>query len=430
LEDVSALVLKAKVGDLDKFVFVCVQHLLETTGSLFEALLELGVPPKHIYVLGKTYSTIPKVESGLRSSGIQVRNIPPGTNEGYRQQMETACEKLWKEVERRLPERIKGIIVLDEGGFCLKAIPQALLSRLNVVGVEQTRSGLRYKESFRFPVILVASCAAKRYFEPPIISREIESVLTAKVIGKSDKTYGVLGLGSIGQSVTSMLLKCGKRVCVYDRNHNKMELLQMGTSSVTSCSSCEDFIRKSDVVFGCTGQDALSKLNFDAIGRTAEKQMISCSSGDIEFLTLLKRSRQNVPNNNQFANATVTVGGNVFVVHNGGCPINFNRAREVSSPAEIQFTRALLFGGIIQAIMGANHKPALHGSEQLSPIFQKYVIEKWLESDPKRKNDYSPAVLWGANNRHWITTHSGGKDFGIMEEAGLQFQSMTGTDFQ
>jgi hypothetical protein len=116
----------------------------------------------------------------------------------------------------------------------------------------------------------------------------------------------------------------------------------------------------------------------------------------------------------------------VFVIHNGGCPINFNRTREVSSPAEIQFTRALLFGGIVQAISGANHKPAIHGSEKLSPLFQQYVIEKWLESDAKRKQDYSPAVLWGAKNRHWISTHSGGKDFGIMEKAGLQFQSMPG----
>jgi hypothetical protein len=41
----------------EKIAFVCVQHLLPTTVSLFSALISLGVRPDNIYVLGKHYST-------------------------------------------------------------------------------------------------------------------------------------------------------------------------------------------------------------------------------------------------------------------------------------------------------------------------------------------------------------------------------------
>ncbi len=37
----------------NKTVFVLIQHMLESTGSLIEKLIELGVPPKNIFCLGK-----------------------------------------------------------------------------------------------------------------------------------------------------------------------------------------------------------------------------------------------------------------------------------------------------------------------------------------------------------------------------------------
>lgn len=416
-------------SDLNGVAIVCVQHLLETTGSLFESLLQMGLRPEHMFVLGKSYSTIPEIEKALRSYGIHVLQNPPASKDGYRQQMESACERLWATIEDSLPTCIKTIVVLDEGGFCLKAIPHGLLSRVNVVGIEQTRSGLRFKESFRFPVVLVASCAAKRYFEPPIISREIELVLNKQLAHGSEKTYGVLGLGSIGQAVVAMLLKQGRRVRVYDRNPNKMELLQIGRTSVTSCSSCEDFVRRSDVVLGCTGRDALSNLDFSALGKGSEKHMISCSSGDVEFLSVLKRSRQQAKTHNtdQFADSPVTIEGNRFIIQNGGCPINFNRVREASPPSEIQLTRALLFGGILQAIIGAEHKKSSHGSQKLSPSFQQFVIAKWLTLNPEREANYASAVLWGAKTPNWIAAHSGGKYSDLMERAGFRFELLPAT---
>jgi hypothetical protein len=63
---------------------VCVQHLLETTGSLLEALIRLGVQPEHIFVLGKLYSNCPEVQTRLRSIGVRVMDSRvPGQWGGY-----------------------------------------------------------------------------------------------------------------------------------------------------------------------------------------------------------------------------------------------------------------------------------------------------------------------------------------------------------
>jgi hypothetical protein len=41
---------------LSDVAFIVIQHMLESTGSLIEALLGLGVCPENIYALGKYYS--------------------------------------------------------------------------------------------------------------------------------------------------------------------------------------------------------------------------------------------------------------------------------------------------------------------------------------------------------------------------------------
>src|SRR4051794_1700295 len=70
-------------------VFVCVQHLLETTGSLFESLIALGARPERIVVLGKLYSTNIAVAERLRQLGIQVlESTPPSRGMRFPQAME------------------------------------------------------------------------------------------------------------------------------------------------------------------------------------------------------------------------------------------------------------------------------------------------------------------------------------------------------
>jgi hypothetical protein len=54
---------------------VCVQHLLETTGSLLEKCMEFGFRPQNIHVLGKLYSTNDLVRDKIQGLGIRVYPI-------------------------------------------------------------------------------------------------------------------------------------------------------------------------------------------------------------------------------------------------------------------------------------------------------------------------------------------------------------------
>src|SRR6185436_4248552 len=44
-------------ASLDGVTLVCVQHLLETSGSLIQTLVSLGLNPSNLHVLGKAYSS-------------------------------------------------------------------------------------------------------------------------------------------------------------------------------------------------------------------------------------------------------------------------------------------------------------------------------------------------------------------------------------
>ena len=43
--------------DRSDTIIICVQHILETTASMFNTFLQLGLSPNNIYLMGKLYST-------------------------------------------------------------------------------------------------------------------------------------------------------------------------------------------------------------------------------------------------------------------------------------------------------------------------------------------------------------------------------------
>lgn len=56
--------------NLEKITFVCVQHLVFTMVDLIESLIILGAKPKNIHIMGKIYSTCPKVEERIIQMGV------------------------------------------------------------------------------------------------------------------------------------------------------------------------------------------------------------------------------------------------------------------------------------------------------------------------------------------------------------------------
>jgi S-adenosylhomocysteine hydrolase len=160
--------------DLKDYFIISVQHLMRSTGSLFETLLEWGINPKHIFLTGKIYSAHQETIEKIKQLEINVKTPTIPVELGYyANYLEKDVLDLWKELEKVLTPNAK-IIVLDDGGFALKNVPEDILQKYEVFGIEQTTSGIRLQNTFKkFPVIPVASSAAKTIIEPPIVSEAV-----------------------------------------------------------------------------------------------------------------------------------------------------------------------------------------------------------------------------------------------------------------
>jgi hypothetical protein len=82
---------------LSRTTLVAVQHLLESTGSLIDALLRLGLCPKNVFVLGKAYSSNPNVAAELRAKGVSVDPGRMGTTPGeFQEVFRRDVVRLWE----------------------------------------------------------------------------------------------------------------------------------------------------------------------------------------------------------------------------------------------------------------------------------------------------------------------------------------------
>ena len=85
--------------ELQSTIIFGVQHILETTASLFKAFIDLGIPAENIWVMGKIYSTSLPVAKTIRALGIHLADDPiPQTPDGYRTAVHVALQQLGAEL--------------------------------------------------------------------------------------------------------------------------------------------------------------------------------------------------------------------------------------------------------------------------------------------------------------------------------------------
>lgn len=394
-----------------RVVFVCVQHLLESTGSLIEALVSLGARTDKIFVLGKSYSANVDVIERLRSIGVYVRvNTIPNPGTPFSEAFGDDVHRLWELVARSLPRRGYPIVVIvDDGGHCIKLLPQSLLGRGAVLrGVEQTKSGLHRlaNEKPRIPVIDVAFSAAKKFIEAPMIADAIISRLPASSFTAATK-YGVIGLGNVGRALAKRLLEIGHRVYATDSEHN----LSSSVDGATWCDDKHELLKRSTYIFGCTGEDVLDVKHL--IGLEGEKVLVSCSSEDREFFSLLEHLRQfgKMIEVGKSGDLTFNLGELKVTVLGGGYPINFDKSKESVPSIDIQTTRGLLLGGILQALFGL-HQNGI-AQEKLDPAFQRFVVNTWFQLYPLRACLYGGDIADGFQDLGWIRENSAGANVSV-----------------
>ena len=120
---------------------------------------------------------------------------------------------------------------------------------------------------------------------------------------------------------------------------------------------------------------------------TGPKTLISCSSEDKEFLSLLRLLdwQGYVPDSNPFQTVPLDLPNCTLRILRGGFHINFDGSPESVQSTDIQMTRGLLLGGILQAAFCERGKwQALERGEMLDPAIQQLVVTKWLKQEPSR----------------------------------------------
>lgn len=396
---------------LGRTALVCVQHLLETTGSLFEAFIQSGLPARHLHVLGKVYSSNPGVAFDMRASGIKVHPSCATFSWGaYDETLRNDTAAMWRSVMESLEaSEVRRIVILDDGGHATATIPTGLLERFDVVAVEQTMSGLHRREATGapVPVIAVASSAAKRLIEPPMICQAAFLRVTRSARDFEGLSMGVLGTGSIGGAIATGLLQFGFAPIVYDPRARPGRRAP-GTST---CDTLEHLLRHCDVIWGCTGHDALAGTTLErGIG---EKVLISCSSSDREFGTLLRALNDdsrfvdvNRLDDIGFEHASVNVQ-----IRRGGFPVNFDNSSESVPALDIQVTRGLLYEGVMQA---CSHSASGSTTVMLSPDAQKRVANVWFSGLPSASARCGAPLVEGFQDTGWIAERSGGCPIAVL----------------
>lgn len=439
LDDMVSIVQKMPI-DFRKTVVFCVQHHLETTASLYEALLKIGV--NRIYSIGKYYSTVQEIEKAMKKIGVRIFESDMPTQPGrfyeeIRKRIETAWLEMLKEIKQ---QDIDTIIMLDDGGRLLELMPPHVPLKYRITGVEQTQAGL-YSKSLNVPgalgIVQVASSALKKMLEPPLIAaaviHAIQELLTNPAFGprlqhsfklNKNTVFGIAGFGAIGKAIAEYLLAQGFYVIVYDTEQKAFS--DIGARPIFKklhkARSIENLIVSTDVIFGCTGKDitsGISKSIFEIVAR--DVTFISTSSEDKEFQELLALMISKLKS---IGAEAVALGDMHFRTEAGGrinligasTPVNFivnsqlNQTNCVPS-TDIAITRGALFGAIIQAqLMAKKHSSelALPVAIQLDANIQQTIVESW---DATSHNGQYTADLLEKfkTNVQWIKGNSGGK---------------------
>ncbi len=391
---------------LNNYFIISVQHLLSSTGSMFEALIRYGFEPNNIFLTGKLYSTHTETKEKIKQLGVNVIDSSISNNLGeYAITLENDVKKMWLDLEKVLKPNSK-IIILDDGGYTLKTTPTNILNKYKVYGIEQTTSGIKMQKTFgKFPVIHLASSANKVLIEPKIVSEAIKIQLGKIIDDLKPKNIGVVGYGNIGKAIVKEFKDQYKLFAFDIKNELNNEIIE----GVDYCHSMNDILENVDVLIGATGQDISN------IGWISEIKnnitLISASSGDIEFNSLLKNAKPYLiePIKTPLDVLQIkTLNNKVIKILRGGMVANFTGLPDSSPGETIQVTRGLLFSAIIQIVENEKKFKNKYGAIMLSPILQKEVTKYWFDDQPQRKKDYSITVINGFKSNDWIKTNSGG----------------------
>lgn len=330
--------------DLKGCHIICVQHIVASTVSLFNALLEKGLNPQNLSAVGKCYSTRPEALEHLLEKKVDV--VPESLHfNPYRAfdiEFKRVLLSFFREKIKSLKAKdCKKLVLLDDGGelllFMNSLLKKSKFWRGKVVGIEQTTAGYEKlkSESLLLPIVNVARSNIKLFHESPFIARVaverlLEHLNNLRIFPKSAL---IIGNGAVGSHIHAEIKELFKTE-TFDLDPSKSSIHADAYANILG-----DF----DLIIGCTGKTVIHTNQFRLLKKGA--CLVSVSSSDREFSGFNLRNKiKNISSCHQ----------NIYArdIHllNCGFPINFDNAYEEIDIPEFQLTRAILLAGIYQAI--------------------------------------------------------------------------------
>jgi S-adenosylhomocysteine hydrolase len=350
-------------------------------------MIQLGASPSNIFVLGKRYSENEQVVASFIKLGVQYQACSPQMHSGsFDLSFIRDVNWLWARVMEQISSNIDQMIILDHGGHAINYVPPMLVHRYKIIGIEKTSAGffdIGERGLPPFPVINVANCAAKKYVESPLIAEAIvNKIISYLPVDKHDITCGVVGLGSIGKAVAKKLLSMGYTVVIFDTDEQQLSVFKEGNGFIC-VHNISELMSISDYIFGCSGRDiTASNLEYFQFA-SKNKTLISCSSEDKEFLSLLRliqRQREGLFDPLNDIQYTNQLGVSIQILR-GGFPVNFDASGESVPAVDIQLTRALVLSAVMQAIGYFNRSDIISqsGIYALEPDEQRFIVHEWIK---------------------------------------------------
>lgn len=354
--------------DLSDYAILTHTHLLPSNIALFRHLAHL-VNPWKMFLLEKPYSTVASVSTSMIKAGCEIIPVLVESNLPYAFSIRKSLDFVWDTIEEEFRKgKFTKLLILDDGGDIWLSIPQERFPDLKIAGVEQTQRGitrLLANNKINFPIVSVASSGIKKIIEADFIGRYIVQKLFQKNIINHLNQVGIIGAGSIGWGVFEELKKLGFKPNIYDSSNY--------LNKKSNIASLDQLINSSDIVIGTTGTDCLKGIAFDRIH--GSKILVSASSSDIEFSSLLKIKQ---PNHEPFGTITVNIHDQLkFYILNGGFPFNFDREGNASPTQDIVLTRALLYAGIMQAAEALENNQK-NDTYMLDKKVQRKLLQAWI----------------------------------------------------
>ncbi len=333
--------------DLKNVRIIGVQHILETTHSMFRSFYKRGLKPENVSLIGKCYSTNLEVLEEMQADGIDAseRSLAYDSHISFDDAFNHDLRKFIEDRREEFQNKNYDLlIILDDGGKLLGVLKEKQIETNSpIVGIEQTSAGYELIKNRKmiFPVLNVAKEPLKLNLESPMIAQACFDRLFPSIrkVSKGVGNFLIIGGGPIGQSIFNTLSAKHYKADIFDLN----EELSSFNSLIL-----EKLIEQYDCIIGCTGQTSIpfslhSHLKKGTI-------LVSVSSSDREFDAVYLR-RQIKVNHNCHQNLKIE---DVHLI-NSGFPVNFDGERENIELDQIQLTIALIAAAIIQACQENRH---------------------------------------------------------------------------